>query len=49
LTLVFSVPTRYIHSHQSVIDVRDYEAAVKLITALCEQLDQQTYAKLLEA
>mgnify|MGYP001029994358 CR=1 FL=1 len=49
LTLVFSVPTRYIHSHQSVIDVRDYEAAVKLITALCVKLDRQTYTRLLEA
>lgn len=49
LTLVFSVPTRYIHSHQSVIDVRDYEAAVKLITALVTKLDKKVYAKLLEA
>jgi putative aminopeptidase FrvX len=32
-----------------VIDVRDYEAAVKLITALCVKLDKKAYAKLLEA
>ena len=47
LTLVFSVATRYIHSHQSVIHVDDYLAAVDLITALCERIDQQTYEALL--
>ena len=49
LTLVFSVPTRYIHSHQSVIDTADYEAGVKLITALLEKIDKRVYHKLLEA
>ena len=49
LTLVFSVPTRYIHSHQSVIAVEDYLSAVKLITALVEKIDKKVYASLLEA
>ena len=49
LTLVFSVPTRYIHSHQSVIDVRDYEAAVELLTALVFKIDQKVYQQLLKA
>ncbi len=49
LTLVFSVPTRYIHSHQTVIHMDDYLAAVKLITALVEKLDKKTYQKLLQA
>lgn len=49
LTMVFSVPTRYIHSHQSVIDVNDYLSAVKLITALVEKIDKKVYTHLLEA
>lgn len=48
LTLTFSVPTRYIHSHLSVIHMDDYEGAVKLITAMLKKLDKETYAKLLK-
>ncbi|MEG2342589.1 MAG: M42 family metallopeptidase [Acidaminococcaceae bacterium] len=48
LTLTLSVPTRYIHSHQSVIHLDDYLGAVKLLTALIKTLDQKQYAKLLK-
>ena len=47
LTLTFSVPTRYIHSHQSVIHIDDYLAAVKLITAMVQKLDAAKYRELL--
>lgn len=47
LTLTFSVPTRYIHSHQSVIHMDDYLNAVKLITAMVERLDAAKYQELL--
>lgn len=47
LTLTFSVPTRYIHSHQSVIHTDDYLAAVRLITALVQRLDKAKYQELL--
>ena len=47
LTLTFSVPTRYIHSHQSVIHIDDYLNAVKLITAMVEKLDKAKYQELL--
>lgn len=47
LTLTFSVPTRYIHSHQSVIHIDDYLSAVKLITAMVERLDKAKYQELL--
>lgn len=48
LTLTFSIPTRYIHSHQSVIHLDDYEGAVKLITAMIEKLDAKKYQELLK-
>lgn len=47
LTLTFSIPTRYIHSHQSVIHMDDYLGAVKLITAMVKKLDQAKYKELL--
>lgn len=49
LTLSLSIPTRYIHSHQSVIHMDDYEGAVKLLTALIHKLDKEEYKKLLKA
>jgi len=39
-TIVLGVPARYIHSHNAVIDVRDYHAMVKLAIAMVERLDQ---------
>ncbi len=45
-TLVLSLPTRYIHSHQGIIHRKDYEAAVKLITALVKRLDSATVKKI---
>ena len=49
LTLGFSIPTRYIHSHQSVIHMDDYLDCVKLITAMLEKLDAAKYEELLKA
>ena len=46
-TLVISLPTRYIHSHQSMIHRDDYEAAVRLMTAVLGKLDAAQLAKLL--
>lgn len=48
LTLTFSVPTRYIHSHQSVIHMDDYLGAVKLITAMVEKINSNVYQDLLK-
>ena len=47
LTLTFSVPTRYIHSHQSVIHMDDYLGAVQLITAMVRRIDTKKYNELL--
>ena len=48
LTLTFSIPTRYIHSHQSIIHMDDYQGAVQLITTMIEKLDKKKYQQLLK-
>jgi endoglucanase len=45
-SLSMGVPARYIHSHVSIIDRRDYEATVKLLVALVKRLDKKTVAGL---
>ncbi len=39
-TIVLGVPSRYIHSHNSMIDVRDYMAMVELSVALVKKLNR---------
>lgn len=41
-SLVIGVPTRYIHSHAGIINRKDYENAVKLMTAVIRKLDKDT-------
>jgi len=41
-SMAICVPSRYIHSHSSIIDRRDYEAALKLLVAVVRRLDQKT-------
>lgn len=40
--VVLGVPARYIHSHNSIIDIEDYFAMLSLTIALAEKLDQET-------
>ena len=40
-TIVLGVPARYIHSHNSIIDVRDYLAMLDLTVALVDNLHQE--------
>jgi endoglucanase len=44
--IVLGVPARYIHSHQSMIELGDYEAMVKLATALIKKLTAAEVKKL---
>ena len=44
--VVLGVPARYIHSHQSMIELGDYEAMVKLATALVKKLTAAQVKKL---
>jgi len=43
-SLVIFIPTRYIHSHATIMDRKDYDAAVKLLTELTKRLDKKTVA-----
>ncbi len=40
--IVVSVPTRHIHSHESIVDTKDIDNTVKLVIALVKRLDQRT-------
>lgn len=40
------IPARYIHSHVSIIDRRDYDRTVKLLVALVKRLDPRTVDRL---
>ena len=42
--VVLGVPARYIHTHNTMIDIRDYMAALELVHAMVERLDAQTVA-----
>jgi putative aminopeptidase FrvX len=46
-TTVLGVPARYIHSHQSMIDLHDYQATVALTEALIRSLTNEVYQNLL--
>jgi endoglucanase len=41
-SLSMGVPARYIHSHVSIIDRRDFESTVKLLVAVVKRLDRKT-------
>lgn len=40
--VVLGVPARYIHSHNSIIDINDYLSAVRLVCAVVRRLDAAT-------
>lgn len=42
-----SVPTRYLHSHNSLISKQDFDYTVDLVTALVRRLDHDTIAEVL--
>ena len=41
-SLAMGVASRYIHSHVSIIDRRDFDLAVKLLVAVVKRLDKKT-------
>jgi putative aminopeptidase FrvX len=45
-TVVLSVPTRHIHSHNSILRRDDYDATLKLAIAVVRKLDKKTVAEL---
>jgi putative aminopeptidase FrvX len=44
--VVIGVPARYIHSHNSIVDLADYQALVDLVIALVKNLDAATVNRL---
>lgn len=46
--VVLGVPSRYIHSHNSTIDIADYRAAVDLSVALLKRLNTRQVNKLVD-
>src|SRR5262245_2620602 len=45
-SISMGVPARYIHSHVSLIDRRDFDRTVKLLAAVVRRLDKKTVARL---
>lgn len=43
-TVVLGVPTRYIHTHNSITDINDYLETLRLVVAMAGQLDAATVA-----
>jgi putative aminopeptidase FrvX len=41
-SIVVSVPTRHIHSHEAIVDTKDIDSTVKLVVALVKRMDQKT-------
>jgi putative aminopeptidase FrvX len=41
-TVVIGFPTRYVHSHNSLMSRHDFEQAARLLTAVIKKLDQNT-------
>lgn len=44
---VIGIPSRYIHSHASIIDRKDYEAAKRLLFSVVRKLDRATWESIL--
>jgi endoglucanase len=45
-TVVIGVPTRHIHSHNTILCRQDYDQALELVVALVKKLDAETVASL---
>lgn len=49
ITLTVSIPSRYMHSHNTIIHQDDYDATVKMLTAFIEKLDSNLVKQLDES
>jgi len=47
-SIVLAVPTRHIHAHAGIIDIKDYEQTLDLLCKVIQRLDAQTVAGLTE-
>ena len=46
--IVIGVPGRYIHTHHGILDLDDYAAAIRLVTALVERFDAAALDRVLD-
>lgn len=49
VTVTLSLPTRYIHAHNGIVHAGDYDATVRLITALCKRFDRNMLNQLIKS
>jgi len=47
-SIVIAIPSRYIHSHVSIIDYDDYLAAKTTLEVLVKNLDKNTYKTIMD-
>ena len=47
-SVVIGVPVRYAHSHNGIIDLKDYKNLVKLMQAICKNFNKDTLKAILE-
>lgn len=48
INLTVSIPTRYMHTHYSMIHLDDFEATVEMLVTFLKQFDENMYQKMLE-
>lgn len=48
MNLTLSIPSRYMHSHRTIINTDDFDATVKLLTSFVERLDEDLYQEMIE-
>ena len=48
INLTLSIPSRYMHSHRTIIHTDDYEATVDLLTHFIQDLDESLYKEIIE-
>lgn len=48
MNITLSIPSRYMHSHRTIIHVDDFDATVQLLVAFIRTLDQNLYTAMVE-
>ena len=48
MNLTISIPSRYMHSHRTIIHQDDFDAVVQLLTCFIEKLDQELMKVMIE-
>ena len=48
MNLTISIPTRYMHSHYTMIHLDDFEATVDMLVAFLKEFDEDMYMSMVE-